>query len=125
MRWFVCRNVLYCRLTGKYLNRIPSHVERHMAGRRFTKAKEKCKLAGHVYKLSIMPPLLGLDENEGRELRNEPSVSSHQQKEDGEKAEEEKMDEEDVCNEEDCVDVKESIVTAVDRAPGTQCMHVG
>ena len=37
------RNQLFCCLTGKYINRNPSHVEKHTAGRKYIKAKEDCK----------------------------------------------------------------------------------
>ena len=36
------RNQLFCGLTGRYINRLPHHVEKHMTGRRYTTAKMKC-----------------------------------------------------------------------------------
>ena len=34
---------LYCRLTGRYINKLPDHVERHRKGKRFTSALERCE----------------------------------------------------------------------------------
>ncbi|KAJ7339425.1 Surfeit locus protein 2 [Desmophyllum pertusum] len=35
------RNQLYCQLTKKYINNAPHHIQRHVTGKRFTKALEK------------------------------------------------------------------------------------
>ncbi|KAL9988378.1 hypothetical protein ACROYT_G002816 [Oculina patagonica] len=35
------RNQLYCQLTKKYINNAPHHIQRHITGKRFTKALEK------------------------------------------------------------------------------------
>ncbi|EDO43393.1 predicted protein [Nematostella vectensis] len=35
------RNQYYCKLTKRYLNNLPHHIERHFAGKRFQKALEK------------------------------------------------------------------------------------
>lgn len=35
------RNQLYCQLTKKYINNAPNHIQRHVTGKRFSRALEK------------------------------------------------------------------------------------
>ena len=37
------RNQLYCQLTKKYINNAPHHIQRHVTGKRFTRALDKRK----------------------------------------------------------------------------------
>ena len=45
---------LYCRLTGRYINKLPDHVERHRKGKRFTSALERCEshMSMHTHTLT-------------------------------------------------------------------------
>ena len=38
------RNQLYCQLTKKYINNAPHHIQRHVSGKRFSRALEKRKV---------------------------------------------------------------------------------
>jgi hypothetical protein len=47
---------LYCRLTRRYINNIPEHVERHRSGKKFKRALQRCKcIAALFFTITIDP----------------------------------------------------------------------
>ena len=40
--WWQLRKKLFCCLTGKYINQIQSHIDKHMSGRKYQTALKKC-----------------------------------------------------------------------------------